>query len=170
MEYLGRNKDGITEIKVEDHDSVPWESEEKKVKFDQQLAEESSRAQEASQTGGVWSWFRNSMLGRTFGLDDESRAGGESKGLWSWTRNSRLGKAFGMDDYAFERKTSAEQVSETSNQSSSKLNQSLTSVGNSNEIGAQGPSHRLALNATRVNVDRLNAESAKTMVRNNGRC
>ncbi len=98
MEYLGRNKDGITEIKVEDHDSVPWESEEKKVKFDQQLAEESSRAQEASQTGGVWSWFRNSMLGRTFGLDDESRAGGESKGLWNWTRNSMLGRTFGLDD------------------------------------------------------------------------
>ena len=85
-------------------------------------------------------------------------------------RNSRLGKAFGMDDYAFERKTTAEQVSETSNQSSSKLNQSLTSVGNSNEIGAQGASRRLALNATRVNVDHLGAESAKTMGRNNGRC
>ena len=45
MEYLGKNKDGITEIKEEDNESVPWESEEKKVKFEQQLDEEVSRAQ-----------------------------------------------------------------------------------------------------------------------------
>ncbi len=53
---------------------------------------------EEQETGGLWSWFRNSMVGRTFGLDDVSRAGGESKGLLNWFSNSMVGRWFGLDD------------------------------------------------------------------------
>ena len=53
---------------------------------------------EEQETGGLWSWFRNSMVGRTFGLEDEDKTGKEAQGLWGWMRNSMLGRTFGLDD------------------------------------------------------------------------
>ncbi len=76
----------------------------------------------------AWDWTRNSLLGRTIGIDDATKAGKESKGLWGetkdllgigssketdekgaakqteskglwgWMKNSLLGRTFGLAD------------------------------------------------------------------------
>ena len=43
----------------------------------------------------AWDWTRNSMLGRTFGLQDE---GNNEPGLWGWMKNSMVGRWFGLAD------------------------------------------------------------------------
>ena len=43
----------------------------------------------------AWDWTRNSMLGRTFGLQDE---GNNEPGLWGWMKNSMVGRTFGLQD------------------------------------------------------------------------
>ena len=52
-------------------------------------------ADEGNNEPGLWGWMKNSMLGRTFGLEDK---GNNEPGLWGWMKNSMLGRTFGLED------------------------------------------------------------------------
>ena len=43
--------------------------------------------EEQSWFSQAWDWTRNSLLGRTIGIDDATKAGKESKGLWGETKD-----------------------------------------------------------------------------------
>ena len=43
--------------------------------------------EEKSWFSQAWDWTRNSLLGRTIGIDDATKAGKESKGLWGETKD-----------------------------------------------------------------------------------